>query len=365
MRSVLKLGLLVALASCKSVNPQSAVSSVDFVRDQVSPQEIQDLEPWTRYVASTEASYEIQPACRPASFRHRGELKGLVILFHGFTACPQQYFVVAAALQMQGWDVLLPLNPGHGMKQGLSTKEQTYLPNKESYKKVIPEFIATINEIARQHPSPHRVVGGLSLGGAFATAAMTSAPGLYERGLIMAPFYRMSSLVANLIGGLKNLDQWGQQLNPDRIGALSNNLLSKSIGWGPGCTKETQRGRQGICKFDLTHLIGAQQFGYELSRDKSLTGRVQFVGVEGDMAVDIGRIKWFFENKVSSAAGEKQFCLYRKPVSHSLASRFDNPDEDKFWLSAFEADLQNFITNGEFFPQKGNRRIKGYGMCRS
>jgi pimeloyl-ACP methyl ester carboxylesterase len=340
------------------------LASTGSADGQVSPQEIQSLPAWNRYVSETESAYEVQPACRPASFLHEGELKGVVVLFHGFTACPQQYFVVAKAMQQQGWDVLLPLNPGHGMKRGLSTKEQSRLPNKDDFPQRFSTFVQQINGIIRQHPSTHRVVGGLSLGGALATSAMIDAPNLYERGLVMAPFYRLSGAIANVVGGLKNVDQWSQKLNPDMIGSLTNFALSTSIGWGAGCEKETKRGRQGICNFDLTHLIAAQQFGFELSRDKTLAGHLQFIGVEGDMAVDVERIKWFFENKVKSAGSDKQFCLYPKPASHSLASRFDNPDENKFWLPAFEADVQRFVTLGSFFST-APRKIEGYSACRT
>lgn len=356
------LGLF--LVSCRTTGPGASEQQSTIQEFSQSPQQISDQVAWNAYVAETLEAYEVQGACRPASFQHQGELKGLAILFHGFTACPQQYFDIAQKLQAQGWDVLLPLSPGHGMQRNLKIPEQSQLPSKDNYAALTPAFIKRINAIARAHPAEQKLVGGLSLGGAYATAAIAYDPTLYTRGLIMTPLYRMSAFMANIVGGANNIDDFNQKINPETLGALSRRVLNMGLGWGAGCEQENARGRQGICKFDFTHLIAAQQFGYELSANQNIQGQLQFVAVEGDMAVDGGRIKWFFENKVLADSSQKRLCFYRRPANHSLASRYDRPEENKFWLPAFETDLVNFVTQGTFFSTSPEQ-ISGYHACRS
>jgi alpha-beta hydrolase superfamily lysophospholipase len=45
---------------------------------------------------------------------------GVVVLFHGFSACPQQYDVLGPLIAAEGFDVLLPLTPGHGNALNMS-----------------------------------------------------------------------------------------------------------------------------------------------------------------------------------------------------------------------------------------------------
>ena len=60
----------------------------------------------------------IQTDCLPKQWPADSSVtyKGTVMLLHGFTACPQQYFETQAYLTAQGYNVLAPLLPGHGLK---------------------------------------------------------------------------------------------------------------------------------------------------------------------------------------------------------------------------------------------------------
>lgn len=360
---ILFLGLsLLFLSHCKSTRSSQLLESV--AGPSVSPQEIQNMPAWNAYVSEVEARYPLQPACRPASFEHRGaQQQGLVILFHGFTACPQQFFAIGKRLAEAGFDVLIPLNPGHGMRTDTGVKEQASLPNKENYREASNQFISTINGIARMYAAPVKVVAGLSLGGTYAAAAVAEDATLYQRAIIMTPFLRLNGLIANIVGGVNNIDELTRSINPDATGTLTQRILSQTIGWGDGCRQETQAGRQGICNFDFTHLVGAQQFGWELSRDRQIQGRLQFILVEGDTAVDNNRIKWYYENKIIAFNSTKSLCFYPKPANHSLASRFDRPEEDKFWLKAFEEDLIRYVVEGTFWGHASGQ-IDGYPKCR-
>ena len=110
--SALVLSLLVAPAattsSASSPTPPSFVSAWDaFVHEQISS-----------------APHGLQQDCVPRRFPStapNSTYKGVAVLFHGFSACPQQYFQLAPRLAAEGYDVLLPLTPGHGNNYSFHT----------------------------------------------------------------------------------------------------------------------------------------------------------------------------------------------------------------------------------------------------
>ncbi len=360
------LSFCLSLLACKTAHPSDSSLNASLMVSPPSPQEIYDHPAWMRYVDETSSKQELQPACQPASFRHQDTLKGMVILFHGFTACPQQYFDVADELSRQGWDVYLPTNPGHGLRRDGQVAEDQLLPTRDDYASQFGAFIKTINEVARTSEAPVKVVGGLSLGGALATAAFAEAPELYQRALIMTPFYAMRKPMSYFLGGLKNVDAISERLAPEALSQLaqsgSDRLLEKEVGWGPPCEEEANLGRQGICKFRVTHLVGSQQFGYEFSQKEEIKGRLQFVGVANDPAIDNDRLKWYVEKRVKRPDSQAELCFYPNGANHSLISTYDAPSQNKFWLSSFKQAFYAFVTKGTFFPTK-KQKVEGYPQC--
>ena len=79
---------------------------------------------WQSYVADTIAASpnaSLQPACVPRHYAPTANSsRGVVVLFHGFSACPQQYDVLGPLIAAEGFDVLLPLTPGHGNALNMS-----------------------------------------------------------------------------------------------------------------------------------------------------------------------------------------------------------------------------------------------------
>jgi hypothetical protein len=65
---------------------------------------------WTDYLSKLDSS-SIQPNCFPkrVSPPSGTATQGTVILIHGYTACPQQFFAWADELAGRGYEVLMPL----------------------------------------------------------------------------------------------------------------------------------------------------------------------------------------------------------------------------------------------------------------
>jgi pimeloyl-ACP methyl ester carboxylesterase len=363
MKNIVILCLLCSLLSCKTTFRNNFL--LQSAGEGPSPQEITDNGAWNSYVAVQLAGYEHQPSCRPASFLHRGELKGAVILFHEFTSCPQQYFAVAAKLADAGWDVFLPTSPGHGMVRKGKAAEYAKMPTRDNVGAVMVHFIKQMNEVARSHAASQKAVAGVSMGGALATGAIAYAPNLYRKGLIVTPFYKMNGSVANVIRGAKSIDRFKERMVPEYAGEWTEKMLGKEMGWGEGCEERARRGRAGGCRFTLSNLMGVQQFGWELSASQNITAaNLQFIGAENDRMNDVARLTWFFSKKVALANPGSSLCFYRRTAHLSDQPRFDGSGEGSSVVPEFEENLVGFITEGRSFATT-SAKILNYPECRS
>ena len=58
---------------------------------------------------------EISTACRSILLTHGQRTEKAVVLFHGYTNCPQQFRELGQILYEQGYNVLIPRLPRHGL----------------------------------------------------------------------------------------------------------------------------------------------------------------------------------------------------------------------------------------------------------
>ena len=101
---------VLQLTACKTVDNSSAEQS-DYGPSQTQvvrqPQAVFDV--WKTYVREETEGKQIQPGCVPTHFAPKEGVssKGLVVIYHGFTACPQQFFLIGQKLAEKGFDVFL------------------------------------------------------------------------------------------------------------------------------------------------------------------------------------------------------------------------------------------------------------------
>ena len=225
---------------------------------------------WDEYVLEAKAGAPrgLQADCVPRRYAATGTFMGTAVLFHGYSACPQQYFGMARLLSAQGYDVILPLNPGHGNalsatpnKRQLSSTTKGMvlclsgcdggvddvdgLPTEPG---LYASFVDRINGIMALSTGV-RIVAGLSVGASLAAAAgeaidSNGAP-MYSRQLIMSPMLR--------------LHKW---INDDAVTVLNDIPIVRSMytGW-PGCYVERETGRAGFCSFQIANGVAARDFG--------------------------------------------------------------------------------------------------------
>ena len=71
-------------------------------------------------IARDAADPAILPAALPRLYLHDGPVQHAVLLFHGFTNCPQQFDELAQRYHARGCNVYVPRIPHHGLKDRLT-----------------------------------------------------------------------------------------------------------------------------------------------------------------------------------------------------------------------------------------------------
>lgn len=265
--------LLAAIAALSYAFPSPGSSEIGGVHS--NPPGF--IAAWNSYVSDTKAGarHGLQSDCIPRRFAATNgtAFRGTAVLFHGFTACPQQYFQLAKLLAATGYDVLLPLLPGHGntvtgasnqshvQRRQLSMGGTLFcvagclgsiddvegLPTEPGGYQM---FVDRINAIVLLS-SGMRVVAGLSVGASLAAAAGQAVDGsgraLYTRQLILSPMLRLASALEDLTVTTLNRLRLGREFY---------------LG-GPGCyaERDAQGGRAGFCSYKFAQGAAARDFG--------------------------------------------------------------------------------------------------------
>ena len=175
---------------------------------------------WEQYLASVPMD-SLQEDCKPRLLPPLTAVpyRGVAVLYHGYTACPQQFFELARLLNERGFAVVLPLLPGHGRMWVDTAKgrvDQTQLlptglmGDSHNYQDYMTQ-VRALNAVAAEFSGEH-VVGGLSVGGAMAAAAAVDRPKLWQRQLIISPFFEIRiEAIRMLFGAISNTDRLWRQ----------------------------------------------------------------------------------------------------------------------------------------------------------
>lgn len=329
---------LIALSSCAQtarIIDDPAPVTVGADREAIF------YERWQAYV-EWESELPFQVSCAP----HLEEpaegvaYRGTAVLLHGFSACPQQYYDLAALLAKEGYRTIVPLLPGHGRPYPEFEKDDSgALPGPNTWRSAYDAFARQINGIM-EYADGERVIGGLSGGGAAALYLNDHARDLYDRNLVMAPFLAIAG------GGFIN---GGITF----VGAIPYlNLLSSTPGNSADfCLDKRREGKASYCKWQIRHVAGMKSLGRDTAKTLAanpLTLRTQIIGVVGDNSINNDRVLELIAEHSDTPA--MTACFYPRGVPHSMFSRYDHPGEDMYWLDDFNDAAVGFITAGKPFP---------------
>ena len=164
----------------------------------------------TAIVAQAKAREDALPlrneSCRSKFLFHSAPTQKVCLFFHGFTAYPDQFLPLGKAMFQQGYNVLMPLLPGHG-KAGKWTKDNpTPLPtDPKVYQDFALQWLQQAQALGQQV-----VLGGLSGGGTLAAWVALNHRELIDRALLFAPYLSGDTITDKLFIKLSNsYYSWG------------------------------------------------------------------------------------------------------------------------------------------------------------
>lgn len=366
---------------------------------------------WAEYIKTIDLD-QIQEPCRPRIIREKAPFQGVAVLYHGYSACPQQFFELAEELTAKGYAVVLPLLPGHGRlwseSDGKKIDDVSLLPQgllslPNSYQTSYVQLAAQMNHLA-SFVHGQRVIAGLSTGGSLVSMATILRSDLWDRQLILSPLYELDPIVMRtLLGSINNTERQLSQLLK-----LWDPILDQELGWGQGCEDERDpdfvarygrhETRAGFCQFKVTHTVGANQLGFEAWETlRPTVTKTQVIGVAQDPVINkqlifngVGRLRnenlnfrpyktekrldqhpqvrvcyLPSDNMICAANLSKPLEAQDKPcVNHSLLSRYDAPQQNKYWITPLQGKIINFLASGEFFPADPMNRVHGDPICK-
>lgn len=151
-------------------------------------------------------------ACRPKFFFHPEPTAKVILFFHGFTAGPYQFEPLGKALFEAGYNVLVPLQPGHGVAGKWDKDNPPPLPSEIE---IYQQFAFSWLEVA-QKLGDKVIVGGLSTGGNLAAWLALERPQQIERTLLFAPSLGSNNAVVDFL--VEVLPIYYEWLNKDNSG---------------------------------------------------------------------------------------------------------------------------------------------------
>ena len=141
--------------------------------------------------------------CHTRLYSHGHRTDRSLVLFHGFTNCPQQFDALGHRFHKDGWNVLIPRYPRHGYTDRLNTTISELRAD---------HLMAVANKAAEAGAAlgEHLTVAGLSLGGIL-TGYVAQTRDTVERAVLIAPMF-----------GLRPIPGWGLTAMSSAASVLPN-----------------------------------------------------------------------------------------------------------------------------------------------
>ncbi len=139
--------------------------------------------------------------CRSRFFLQPSPSDKVCLFFHGFTAIPEQFVPIGEAFFKAGYNVLIPLLPGHGIAGNWDRDNPPPLPeDRHSYEQFGLHWLQLAQSFGKKV-----IVGGLSGGSTLATWLALERPEQIYRTLVFAPYLSGSNKVVDLFVRIFNI----------------------------------------------------------------------------------------------------------------------------------------------------------------
>lgn len=134
------------------------------------------------------------PLCAPIFLFHPQPTAKVCLFFHGFTAAPYQFGPIAKVLYQAGYNVVVPLMPGHGLAGNWGPELPPPLPQDgKVYQEFAKAWLKRVGPLGKTI-----VIGGLSGGGTLAAWLAQDQPKAIAKTLLFAPYLSGSHVVLDM-----------------------------------------------------------------------------------------------------------------------------------------------------------------------
>ncbi|MGP1385517.1 MAG: alpha/beta hydrolase [Thainema sp.] len=169
---------------------------------------------------------------RSQFFLHSRPTAKVCLLFHGWTAAPYEFKTIGQALYQAGYNVLVPLMPGHGRAGSWYADQPPPLTLKsETYQRFAIAWLRQAQIMGQQV-----IVGGVGSGGTLAAWLATHQPKAIHRTILFAPYLANSQAVLNLF--VQQQDDYCTWIDASMSSVMSDKIQAETPFY-PGFTLPT------------------------------------------------------------------------------------------------------------------------------
>lgn len=153
--------------------------------------------------------------CRSRFFFHPHPTEKVFLFFHGFTAGPYQFDPLGKAFSQLGYNVLVPLQPGHGIAGDWNGDNPPPLPEDvEVYQKFAIEWLQVAKQLGKEI-----IIGGESSGATLSAWLALERPQEISKALLFAAYLGSNLRIVNwLVSVLPVYYEWLNKDNPGSHG---------------------------------------------------------------------------------------------------------------------------------------------------
>ncbi len=271
-------------------------------------------------IASDLADQSLFAECRARRVDPPGDPVGVVVLFHGYTSCPNQFTGMANRLADAGYTVLLPRMAGHGLAGRIIEEGLVDLDEFAAWGHSMLDIASAMNKTV--------IIGGLSAG---ATLALWLAEERDDIDRVVA--------IAPMLNPL---------LVPSPVTSAAANLLnvvpSIPIWWDAGLRERAQVPRYSYAQFQTRSLGAVVTMGMAVSDDDDGTrGEVALIINPNDESVDNDRI---LQLAVRERADGANVTVYTIPASLGAGHEYIDPGNPENRAAQTVPGLVELLTTG-------------------
>jgi alpha-beta hydrolase superfamily lysophospholipase len=289
-------------------------------------------------VAAQEAALPLRnDRCRSRFWLHGEPTTKVFVFFHGLTAAPYQFETLGDRLYKAGYNVVVPLLPGHGQAGDWGPDNPPPLPEDIG---IYQEFVLRWLDRAKALGQAV-IVGGLSAGGTLAAWAAIAQADRVTQALLFAPYLSNSNMIVDLISNSsQGYFAWQDQADPAR--------------------------RTGYGGFRFPALKIFPTLGRRLlaQAESQTTAPMLIVSTETDQAVDNADHRALFDASQSHQPRTWYHCF---PIALEIPHAMMAPEEGNQWTATLNTmvlaytesqltwaeveELAYRMTQGKPFPQ--------------